>query len=155
MNTKEEKKHYRHILVAIDFVDDFEKVIDRAMQLRAEESRLSIMHCVDLISYPDNYAGGLAVQLQAQSIAHAEEVIARTIKNKGIQIEESDVIILPGTPGKEVRRYSDSEKVDLIVCGSHGKHGLQLLLGSASTNILHHAACDVLAVSLLNTQPEE
>ncbi|MEO1899758.1 MAG: universal stress protein, partial [Methylococcales bacterium] len=37
---------------------------------------------------------------------------------------------------------------DLIVVGSHGRHGLALLLGSTANGVLHHAVCDVLAVRL-------
>jgi universal stress protein A len=36
--------------------------------------------------------------------------------------------------------------VDLVVVGSYGRHGLQLLLGSTANGVLHLAACDVLAV---------
>ena len=40
--------------------------------------------------------------------------------------------------------------LDLIVIGSHGRHGLALLLGSTANSVLHHARCDVLAVRLQN-----
>lgn len=36
----------------------------------------------------------------------------------------------------------------MIVVGSHGRHGLALLLGSTANDVLHGAPCDVLAVSL-------
>ena len=35
---------------------------------------------------------------------------------------------------------------DIIVVGSHGRHGLALLLGSTANGVLHGASCDVLAV---------
>ncbi|TNF89176.1 MAG: universal stress protein, partial [Gammaproteobacteria bacterium] len=35
---------------------------------------------------------------------------------------------------------------DVIVVGSHGRHGLALLLGSTANGVLHGATCDVLAV---------
>ncbi len=38
--------------------------------------------------------------------------------------------------------------VDLIVLGSHGRHGLSLLLGSTANGVLHRAKCDVLAVRI-------
>jgi len=37
---------------------------------------------------------------------------------------------------------------DLIVVGSHGRHGLSLLLGSTANAVLHGAPCDVLAVRI-------
>ncbi|WP_220460082.1 MULTISPECIES: universal stress protein [unclassified Colwellia] len=42
--------------------------------------------------------------------------------------------------------FAEHEHVDLIITGSHGVHGLQLLLGSTTNAILHGAICDVLAV---------
>jgi universal stress protein A len=36
----------------------------------------------------------------------------------------------------------------LIVIGTHGQKGLQLLLGSTANAVLHGAGCDVLAVRI-------
>ena len=51
-----------------------------------------------------------------------------------------------GSVKNEVLRLAKELKVDLIVTGSHGKHGLSLLLGSTANAILHGAECDVLIV---------
>jgi universal stress protein A len=40
------------------------------------------------------------------------------------------------------------EDVDLIIVGSHGRHGLALIFGSTSNSVLHGAPCDVLAVRI-------
>jgi universal stress protein A len=40
------------------------------------------------------------------------------------------------------------QNCDVIVVGSHGRHGLALLLGSTANDLLHGAPCDVLAVRL-------
>jgi universal stress protein A len=37
---------------------------------------------------------------------------------------------------------------DLIVLGTHGRHGLGLMLGSTANAVLHGAPCDVLAVKV-------
>ncbi len=39
---------------------------------------------------------------------------------------------------------------DLIVLGTHGRHGLGLILGSTANGVLHGASCDVLAVRIDN-----
>ncbi|BBI62758.1 hypothetical protein HSBAA_40640 [Vreelandella sulfidaeris] len=49
-------------------------------------------------------------------------------------------------PDTEIHRFAEEHGVDLIVVGSHGRHGFALLLGSTSTGVLHGAQCDVLAV---------
>ena len=46
----------------------------------------------------------------------------------------------------EILRVASEYKIDLIVAGSHGKHGLALLLGSTAHAILNSAPCDMLIV---------
>ena len=41
---------------------------------------------------------------------------------------------------------ANAKGADLIIVGSHGRHGLALLLGSTANGVLHGATCDVLAV---------
>jgi universal stress protein A len=41
--------------------------------------------------------------------------------------------------------------IDLIVVGSHGRHGLALIFGSTSNSVLHGASCDVLAVRIADS----
>jgi universal stress protein A len=53
-----------------------------------------------------------------------------------------------GQPRQEIHRFARENACDLIVVGSHGRHGLALLLGSTANDLLHGAPCDTLAVSL-------
>ena len=46
------------------------------------------------------------------------------------------------------RQLAKALGVDLIVTGGHGKHGLELLLGSTSTSVAHGVSCDLLIVKL-------
>lgn len=43
---------------------------------------------------------------------------------------------------------AEEQKADLIVIGSHGRHGLGRLLGSTANGVLQGAPCDVLAVRI-------
>ena len=53
-----------------------------------------------------------------------------------------------GQPANEMRRMAKEENIDLIIVGSHGRHGLALIFGSTSNSVLHGAPCDVLAVRI-------
>ena len=53
-----------------------------------------------------------------------------------------------GVTGQEIVQMAGQEQIDLIIVGSHGRHGLALLLGSTANGVLHHAKCDVLAIRL-------
>jgi len=65
-----------------------------------------------------------------------------------LAVTEDRLWLEMGSPKSEIIRVAEENKVDLIVVGSHGRHGLGLLLGSTANGVLHHAACDVLAVRL-------
>jgi universal stress protein A len=51
-----------------------------------------------------------------------------------------------GAPKQEIVDFARAQGIDLIVLGSHGRHGLARLLGSTASAVLNHAHCDVLAV---------
>jgi len=55
---------------------------------------------------------------------------------------------LPGTPKYEISDFVKANQCDLVVMGSHGRHGMRLLLGSTANAVLHDMPCDILAVKI-------
>ncbi|RMV80097.1 Universal stress protein [Pseudomonas caricapapayae] len=140
---------YEHILVAIDLTDECDPVIRRASLLAtASEAKLSVVHIVEPIAMA--FGGDVPMdlsQLQQQQIDQAREKLGK-LKLKYPQLENSESHMVFGQPRQEIHKLAKSEACDLIVVGSHGRHGLALLLGSTANDVLHGAPCDVLAVSL-------
>ena len=64
------------------------------------------------------------------------------------QLTKENCKLAYGQPRQEIHSFAKEHHCDLIVVGSHGRHGLALLLGSTANDVLHGAPCDVLAVSL-------
>ena len=64
----------------------------------------------------------------------------------GVAVDQQRLVW--GLPKQEIIVFANEQKVDLIVLGSHGRHGLALLLGSTVNAVLHHALCDVMAIRL-------
>ncbi len=59
----------------------------------------------------------------------------------------AEILQYSGTPGKIICDVARSWEADLIVLGRRGYSGIkELLLGSASNYVLHHAPCSVLIV---------
>ena len=65
-------------------------------------------------------------------------------------LQEKLIHLEIGVPKREILRVAQEQDVDLILLGSHGRHGIELILGSTANAVLHHADCDVLAVRLKN-----
>jgi universal stress protein A len=63
-----------------------------------------------------------------------------------LNLPQVDTAVEIGSPKHEIVRVAEEREADLIVIGSHGRHGFQLLLGSTANGVLHLAKCDVLAV---------
>lgn len=56
-------------------------------------------------------------------------------------------VIRQGNPAEEILAEAGKMRADLIVTGSHGRHGAEkFLLGSVSSKIVDHAVCAVLVV---------
>ncbi len=143
-------ENYKHILLAVDFYEHCEAVANRAKDLANKfQAKLSIIHVVD--SLPITEAGyGVDIpfnmDLTTELMAGAKKRLA--ILAEKLAVSEERLWLEMGSPKAEIIRIAEENKVDLIVIGSHGRHGLALLLGSTANGVLHHATCDVLAVRL-------
>ncbi|SRR5690554_1074315 len=139
---------YSHILVALDLTSDSKQIIDRAYaQAQLNKARLSLIHVLEPLGYA--YGGDIPMDLtevQNQLDQHTHKQLKALAADIGLGEEHTHVLI--GRPETEIHRFADENGVDLIVVGSHGRHGLQLLLGSTSSATLHRANCDVLAVRI-------
>ena len=140
---------YKKILVALDFSPESESVGRRAVELAKNcGAELSLIHVVEYL--PMDLGDGMMPvepmgfdeELENQSKERMAELAAR------LGIETAPRRLEVGATRGEVIRAAEEEGCDLIVVGSHERHGLALLLGSTANAILHHAPCDVLAVRI-------
>lgn len=63
-------------------------------------------------------------------------------------IPSDRVYLEQGNPATEIKAKAEQIQADLIVIGTHGRHGLGLLLGSTANGVLHGVECDVLTVRI-------
>lgn len=137
---------YKKILLAVDLTEESKPVADRASELcQAFDAELHLVHVIEPLSLA--YGGDVPMDLssvQEQIQEQAKSHLAEFASQLGIPAQQQYLIF--GRPESEIQRVADEEGMDLIVVGSHGRHGLALLLGSTANGVLHGAMCDVLAV---------
>ncbi|HVK99631.1 MAG TPA: universal stress protein [Dongiaceae bacterium] len=139
---------YTHILLAADFNQESDIVVKRAKAL-AETfgAKLSLVHVLEPISIA--YGGEFPVDLgdlHKELEKQAQTQLAELGDRLGVTPDSRYLEV--GITEKEILRVAKAKGADLIVLGSHGRHGLALLLGSTANAVLHHAEIDVLAVRI-------
>lgn len=140
---------YRHILLALDLHPDCDTIaIDKALMLvKLFNAKLTILHAVEHVSaYGMAQASPMALDVEEQMLKDAEQQLIKL--KDSIGSPNCDIVVMAGSPKNVIIDKVEELKVDLIVVGSHGRHGLSLLLGSTANALLHHATCDVLAVRI-------
>jgi universal stress protein A len=140
---------YHRILVATDLTAQGTKVLEQAFEVcQQNDATLTLVNVIEHIpsvystesSFPD------IPDIEKKLNDKAEEGLAK-IKEE-FNIVNATSYIRTGSAKHEIIELAKEIEADLLVIGSHGRHGLQLLLGSTANGILHLAKCDVLAVRI-------
>ena len=139
---------YKHLLLAADLTESGKISARKARQLAdCHQAKLSIIHAVEPIpAY--GYPGVTAIE--SPHIENAKKVLAEL--SQALNIPENCQHLKVGPTKVEILKAAKELDVDLIIVGSHGHHGLSLLLGSTANAVLNGAECDVL--SLRASEPE-
>ncbi len=140
---------YKHILVGLDLsTRDAEKVTAKALALAQSLSAdFSLVHVIEPLAFA--YAGDIPIDLTDTQIVmenHASETLKRLAS--ALPIAPRQIRVAIGSTADEIHAIAEEIGADLILVGSHARHGLALVLGSTASSVLKHADCDVLAVRI-------
>ena len=140
---------YKHILLAVDFSRNTDAVIEQALTIcRTLDARLSLVHIVEFVQF--DFSSELTMpqepELDQELLDLADTRLGELAEKYGVA--DCERFVSQGNTKREILRIAEEQKVDLIVIGSHGREGIQLLLGSTANAVLHGAPCDVLAVRI-------
>jgi len=138
----------KNILVAVDTSDEAKQVLEAAIELgRCFDANLSLTHVVEPVVTENSYdlINTVPLEMDDVLVKHAENFLANLKKELAPDIFSS---VERGSLKAEILRQARENNVDLIVVGSHGRHGLALLLGSTANALLHGAPCDVYVVRI-------
>lgn len=159
---------FQKILVALDESENSKSVFERAIALaQATNASLMLLHVLspvdedypDLMSYstadlhyPSLYREVVRTQLDRwshyeQASLETLQALAAEAESVGVKAEYTQSL---GSPGRTICTLAHTWDADLITVGRRGRSGLsELLLGSVSNYVLHHAPCSVLTVQHL------
>jgi len=142
---------YTHILVAVDFSASADQVVSKARDIaKRNNARLSLLHVVEYMppiayDYDPMLISNWAVN-DEQMLERAEQSLKNISEKQNLENAELNVQL--GTPKHEISQFVKDNDCDLVVMGSHGRHGISLLLGSTANAVLHAMPCDILTIKL-------
>lgn len=143
---------YKQVLVALDLRKEGEAIIQKAQNILADGGDLHLLHVAEPIE-----AGLWAGAPFGAVIVNTDDIEQEAIKAKTNRINEfakkygvadDHCHIKISKPSREIKKYAEEQHCDMIVIGTHGQHGWELLLGSTANGVLHGAPCDVLCVQM-------
>ena len=140
---------YKHILVALDLSNEALQVAERGRDFAAHyDAKLSLIHVVEPIIVDNSYdlMTSLPAELDDTLLERARSFLEKI--SVQLQLAEVEKIVALGSTRAEIFGVALAQAVDLIVVGTHGRHGVGLLLGSTANAILHGTPCDVHAVRI-------
>lgn len=140
--------NYKHLLLAVDLHPGCDKsMLEHGLALAKENgAKVTLLHAVEhLNAYGVAQAYPSVLEVEDKLVEDAKSELAKIKKHYQI---DAAAIVEVGSPKMIILDYANEHAVDLIVLGSHGRHGIQLLLGSTANAVLHNAKCDVLAVRI-------
>lgn len=140
-------KKYERILVAVELNPESDKkLLEAAKEMAGRDgAELSLLHVVEHIgSFDGMYGITIPAALEDEIVKEAKAKLVQMGVAFGIPVERQMVDL-------EMEKGAIAQKagelgMDLIVVGSHGRHGLDRLMGSTANAVLHRAKCDVLVV---------
>ena len=132
------------ILVPIDFSTGSDAALGMATPLARDSGGFLVLAHVEVI--PLSAAGG--EYLYAMPEPPTEELLAKldaiVLPDSHIPVERR---LLAGDHADAIIRLAETENVDMIVMGTHGRRGLtRLLMGSVAEAVVRAAPCPVLTV---------
>ena len=137
----------RAILVASDFSDASKKPLRHALSIaRHFNAKLVLAHVVSSIGY--TIAGADAVESVAEAARRDFDLLEKQLVDSGALTGVShEFIVRQGDVWEELQAVIREKQVDLVVLGTHARHGVaRLVMGSVAEQIFRQADGLVLTV---------
>ena len=137
------------ILVPVDGSENSFRALEQAIFLatKIQEAQITVLYIIEDLPSLYIYSPKIIEKLHADYKSEYTKILERCkeiAKKSGINI---NTVLLEGDPASKIIGYSEMEKFDLIIIGSRGMGKFkEVIIGSVSNKVLHHAKCSVMLV---------
>jgi manganese transport protein len=126
---------YRKILVPLDHTSrDRDAIAHAAAMAKQQNAKLYLLHVEEGVT--SQLYGPLSSTAEVEAGDHYLHQIVRDLESQQIAVEM--VVRHARTPTKEIVRYAEELKPDLVVMGAHGHKGLKDIVFGTTINAVRH-----------------
>jgi len=150
---------YKRILVPVDGSHTANAGLREAVKLAQEQdAQILVVHVVDdLVAVSPYLYGSLSQNVLNQLRANGQSVLTSAqayVDKAGVAVDAWLVQTCGSRAGEQIIKTANEWAADLIVCGTHGRRGLQrVVMGSDAEYILRQSPVPVLLVRATESQP--
>jgi nucleotide-binding universal stress UspA family protein len=137
------------ILVPVDGSENSFRALEQAIFLatKIQEAQFTALYVIEDLPSLYIYSPKIMEKVRADYKSAYTKILERSkeMANKsGINIH---TVLVEGDPASKIIGYGDMEKIDIIIIGSRGMGKFkEVIIGSVSNKVLHHAKCSVMLV---------
>jgi len=139
------------ILFPCDFTENSTKILPYVLSVSEKyNSMIYLLHVVqDLLKWGGFYIPHLSLEkYQKEALKYAEKVMEKVCKEDLKGCPNFQRKIVSGDPDAEILKTIESEGIDLVIMGTHGRKGLEhTILGSAAESVVRKSPVPVLVIN--------
>ena len=137
-----------HILVAVDFADSSQEVIETAIFLaKTFRAALTLTHTCEVPAYAYPGMAFVPMDLLTPVEDAAKEALANALAEVNKSVPEAKGMLRRGLAASETLALINEVKPDLVIVGTHGRKGVvHAFLGSVAEKIVRLSPVPVLTV---------
>ncbi|MBE9571868.1 MAG: universal stress protein [Proteobacteria bacterium] len=142
----------KKILFPIDFTDNSTKIMPYVLSVSEKyDGMIYLLHVVEDLS---KWGSGFYIphlplkQYQEEALKGAEKRMDKVCDEQLKSCPNFQKRILSGDPAQEILKTIESEGIDMVIMGTHGRKGLEhTIFGSVAENVVKKSPVPVLTIN--------
>jgi nucleotide-binding universal stress UspA family protein len=141
----------KKILFPCDFTKNSEKILSYVRSMAEKyDSTIYLLHVVqDLRQWGLTYVPHASLDVDQKKVLQgADRLMDRICEEQLESCPNFQRRIVAGDPAEEIIKFIESEGIDLVIMGTHGRKGLEkALFGSVAAKVVRSSSAPVLTVN--------
>lgn len=140
------------ILFPVDFTENSSKLLPYVLSVSEKyDGMIYLLHVVEDLS---KWGGGSYIphipfdRYQEEALKGARKALDRVCEEQLQSCPNFQKIIVSGDPAQEILKTIETEGIDLVIMGTHGRKGLEhVFFGSVAENVVKQSSAPVLTIN--------